>query len=86
MNNPIMMLIQAAQGGGDPIQILGQMAGGNPMMAKALEMVQGKSDDELHQMAENMAKERGTSPEEVLQGLGINPRRKRGSVRPAMRI
>nr|DAH81026.1 MAG TPA: SeqA protein N-terminal domain [Caudoviricetes sp.] len=71
MNNPIMMLIQAAQGGGDPIQILGQMAGNNPMMAQALKMVQGKSPDQLRQMAENMARERGTSAEEILRGLGI---------------
>lgn len=71
MNNPIMMLIQAAQGGGDPIQILGQMAGNNPMMAKALQMVQGKSPDQLRRMAENMARERGTSPEAILRGLGI---------------
>ena len=71
MNNPLMMLLQAAQGGGDPIQILSQLAGNDPMMAQALKMVQGKTPDQLRRMAENMARERGTNPEEILRGLGI---------------
>lgn len=71
MNNPLMMLLQAAQGGGDPIRILSQLAGNDPMMAQALKMVQGKTPNQLRQMAENMARERGTSPEEILRGLGI---------------
>ena len=66
MNNPLMMLLQAAQGGGDPIQILSQLAGNDPMMAQALKMVQGKTPDQLRRMAENMARERGTSPEAIL--------------------
>lgn len=71
MNNPLMMLIQAAQNRMDPIQILGQLAGCNPMINQTLKMVQGKSPDQLRRMAENMARERGTSPEEILRGLGI---------------
>ena len=51
MNNPLMMLLQAAQGGGDPIQILSQLAGNDPMMAQALKMVQGKTPDQLRRMA-----------------------------------
>lgn len=71
MNNPLMMLIQAAQGGGNPIQIITQMAGGNPIMGQGLKMIQGKSPDQIRQMAENMARERGTTAEEVLQNLGL---------------
>lgn len=71
MNNPLMMLLQAAQGGGDPIRILSQLAGNDPMMAQAIKMVQGKTPDQLRRMAENMARERGTSPEAILRGLGI---------------
>lgn len=71
LNNPIGLLIQAAQGGGDPMRIIGQLAGGNPMIAQGLQMVRGKSPDQLRRMAENMARERGTSPEEILRGLGI---------------
>lgn len=71
MNNPIAMLIQAAQGGGNPIQILSQMAGGNPIMSQGLKMIQGKSPDQIRQMAENMARERGTTAEDVLRDLGL---------------
>lgn len=71
MNNPLMMLIQAAQNRLDPIQLLSQLAGNDPMMAQAIKMVQGKSTDQLRRMAENMARERGTSPEAILRGLGI---------------
>lgn len=71
MNNPIAMLIQAAQGGGNPIQIISQMAGGNPIMSQGLKMIQGKSPDQIRQMAENMARERGTTAEDVLRDLGL---------------
>lgn len=71
LNNPIGLLIQAAKGGGDPMRIIGQLAGGNPMIAQGLQMVRGKSPDQLRQLAENMARERGTSPEAILRGLGI---------------
>ena len=71
LNNPIGLLIQAAQGGGDPMQIIGQLAGGNPMIAQGLQMVRGKSTDQLRQLAENMAKERETNVEDILRGLGL---------------
>lgn len=71
LNNPIWLLIQAAQGGGDPMRIIGQLAGGNPMIAQGLQMVRGKSPDQLRQLAENMAKERGTNVEDILRGLGL---------------
>lgn len=71
MNNPIAMLIQAAQGGGNPIRIISQMAGGNPIMGQGLKMIQGKSPDQIRQMAENMARERGTTAEDVLRNLGL---------------
>ena len=71
LNNPIGLLIQADQGGGDPMRIIGQLAGGNPMIAQGLQMVRGKSPDQLRQLAENMAKERGTNVEDILRGLGL---------------
>ena len=71
LNNPIGLLIQASQGGGDPMRIIGQLAGGNPMIAQGLQMVRGKSPDQLRQLAENMAKERGTNVEDILRGLGL---------------
>ena len=71
MNNPLGLLIQAAQGGGDPMRIIGQLAGGNPVVAQGLQLIRGKSPDQLQKMAENMARERGTNVEDILRGLGL---------------
>ena len=58
MNNPLMMLVQTMRGGGDPMQLLQKMAGQNPQQLKT--------------MAENMAKERGVSINDIARQLGIN--------------
>ena len=61
MNNPIFNLISLARTGGNPMMLIQQMAGRDPRAQQALKMVQGKTPDQLRQMAENMAKERGTT-------------------------
>lgn len=71
-NNPMAQLIRAAQGGGNPMQIISQMAGANPQMRNGLEMVQGKSPQQLEQMARNMARERGADVNDILRSLGMN--------------
>ena len=52
----------------NPMMAMLQMArnGGNPM-----QMLQGKNPQQLRQTAENMAKQRGTSVEEIARQLGI---------------
>lgn len=40
-------------------------------MAQARRMIQGKSPAELEQTARNLAREAGTTPEDILAGLGI---------------
>lgn len=69
--NPMMFLLQAARGGKDPMTMLRQMAGQNPRVAQALQMVNGKTPAQLRQMAENMARERGVNLDEMIQSLGI---------------
>lgn len=69
--NPLMMIMQAARQGGNPLMLLQQMAGQNPQAANAVRMMQGKSPEQLRQMAENMCREKGTTPEEVARSLGI---------------
>lgn len=71
MNNPIFNLINLARTGGNPMTLMQQMAGRNPRAQQALQMVQGKTPDQLRQMAENMAKERGTTIDEIARGLGL---------------
>ena len=71
MNNPIMALINAARSGGNPMQLMQQMGMKDPRIAQAQQMIQGKSPQQLRQMAENMARERGTTVQDVARGLGI---------------
>lgn len=71
MNNPLQLLVTALQRGADPTQMIAQMARNNPQMAQASRMISGKSPQQLQQMAMNMCRERGTSPEAVLRQLGL---------------
>lgn len=74
MNNPIMALVNAARSGGNPMQLMQQMAMQDPRIAQAQQMIQGKSPQQLRTMAENMARERGTTVQDVARGLGLNIR------------
>lgn len=72
MNNPIMMLLNIARSGGNPMAAMQQMANNNPQMRQAMQMMQGKSQAELQQMAQNIAKERGIDLNDFLRQMGIN--------------
>ena len=52
--------------------LMQQMAGQNPMAAQAMRMINGKNQQQLRQIASNMARERGMSLEQVAQNLGLN--------------
>lgn len=72
MNNPVLALVQAMQRGGNPLALIQQMAQQNPQAAQAVRMMQGKSPQQLQQMAQNMARERGVDLNQMLRDLGIN--------------
>ena len=69
--NPLQMLVSALNNGHDPKAMMAQMVGQNPQIAQAMKMIQGKSPAELQQIAQNMARERGTTVEQIAQSLGI---------------
>lgn len=71
MNNPVITLVNAAKNGGNPMQMIRQMAGQDPQMRQFMQMVNGKDPQQLRQMAENMARERGTNLEAVIKQLGF---------------
>lgn len=71
-NNPFMALMQLARSGGNPMQMLSQMAGRDPRAAQAMRLIHGKSPQQLRQVAENMAKERGITLDEIAQQMGVN--------------
>lgn len=71
MNNPLFQMINMARNGGNPMQMIQQMARSNPQVNQVMQIMNGKSPDQLRKMASNMAKERGMSLEQVAQQLGI---------------
>lgn len=70
MNHPLAMLMQGVQRGGNPLQLMQQM-GNNPIVSQGMRMVQGKSTQQLQQMAENMARERGIDLNQLITSLPI---------------
>ncbi|MBS5131810.1 MAG: hypothetical protein KHY96_01425 [Lachnospiraceae bacterium] len=78
---PLMMIGQMMKNGGNPQQIFQQMMRNNqivnnPMAKNAMEMLQKGDSSGLQSMAENLAKERGTTIEnirnEVMKQFGMN--------------
>ena len=72
MNNPLMTLMQVARSGGNFIPVLQRMAMNNPQAAQAIRLIQGKSPQQLEQIATNMAKERGVPINDIARQLGIS--------------
>lgn len=72
MNNPLMMLMGLMRSGGNPMMMLQQMAGQDPQVAQFMRMLNGKNTQQLQQMAENVAKEKGVSINDVARQLGLN--------------
>lgn len=70
-SNLIVQLAQLARGGGNPMQALQQMAGRDPRVSAAYTMLQGKNPQQLRQMAENMARERGVDIQALARRLGL---------------
>lgn len=70
-NNPMMAMMQASMSGMTPMQYLQQRMGQNPQIAQAMNLIQGKTPEQLHQIAENMAKQRGTTVEEIARRYGL---------------
>ena len=53
------------------MEMLQQQAQNNPVIAQALQMTQGKSGNEIMQIANNLAKAQGTDINALRQQLGI---------------
>ena len=53
------------------MQMIQQMAGQNPQAAQAMRLIQGKNPQQLRQIAENMAKERGVDLNQIARQMGV---------------
>ena len=70
-SNPMAQIMQMMQGGQNPAAILDMLSGVNPQVRQVRDMIRGKSSMELEQMARNMARERGTTIEDIARSMGI---------------
>lgn len=68
--NP-MQAIQMLQRGANPNQLMMQLAQNNPAVRQAMQMVNGKTPDQIRDMAQQMAKQRGIDLDQLTQQLGI---------------
>ena len=71
MNNPVTQMMQLMQAGKNPNAVLQMLAQNNPQVRQVMGMINGKNPAQLEQMARNMAKERGTTIEDVARSMGI---------------
>lgn len=71
MNDPVMMIANALRSGKNPTVLLQQMAMQFPEVQQMVKIMDGKSPDQLKAIANNMARERGTTIEDVARSLGI---------------
>ena len=70
MNN-IMQLIGMIRGASNPMQFLQSQAQSNPMIARVLQMTNGKNEQEIMQIANNMAREQGVDLNQLRGMLGF---------------
>ena len=70
-NNLFGMLINAARNGGNPMQMIGNMAQSNPEIGQVMQIIQGKNPKELEQTARNMARERGIDINSLAHQMGL---------------
>lgn len=71
--NPMQLMVLLNQSN-NPMELIQNMAGQNPLMGRALQMGQGKSVDELKVIAQNLARQRGMNEKQLgqfLSGLGL---------------
>ena len=71
MMNNIRQIFQAVQGGANPNAIAMQLAQQHPVFRNALNMTNGKTPDQIYDMAAQMAQQRGLDINQIAQQLGI---------------
>lgn len=73
MFNPLQILSQLSKAQ-NPQAIMSQMFQGNPAMERAMEMTNGKSEEEIKQIVMNLSKQVGVDFDGLLnmaKGMGI---------------
>lgn len=74
MNNSLMEMMQLSQmarQGGNPRQFMTQAAQRSPRLQRAMKRINGKTPDQIMDMAEQMAQNMGVNLQEVANRLGV---------------
>ena len=71
MNNPMMQIMSAMRSGQNPMEMMQRMAMNDPRAAQAMQIIRGKSPQELQQIARNMARERNINLDELQRSFGM---------------
>ena len=67
--NPMQILANQIKNGMSPMAILNRMSG--PQVNQARSLIEGKNQDQLRQIAINMAAQRGVDLNSIAQQMGI---------------
>lgn len=67
----VMQIIRLYKSGGNPMQILSQMAQSNPQMGQAMKMLEGKKPQQIQNMVQKMAQEQGVDLNALAQQYGL---------------
>ena len=70
--NQLIQMVNLMRNGGNPIGFLQMMANNNPVAAQVLNLCKGKNASQLEEIAKNLAKNNGTTIEDVARSLGIS--------------
>lgn len=68
--NP-MQIIQAVQNGANPNQLIAQLAQSNPAIRQAMQLMNGKTPDQIRDMAQQRAKQMGVDLNQMGQQWGF---------------
>ena len=71
-NNPIMQMMEMLQNSRNPLAVMQKLAGQNPKLQQVMGMTQGKTYQQMQQMAENLAREKGVNLQKFMKQMGIN--------------
>lgn len=65
MNQQLIQMLQMLNNSQNPNAILNQMAANNPVLQRAMQMVNGKSDQEIQGIVLNLARQQGITDEQL---------------------
>lgn len=68
--NPLQML-GALQKAKNPMALLNQLAGQNPQLKRVMEVMNGKSPQELREYVQNVAQTQGVDLNQLAQRMGL---------------